>query len=221
MKVHKYCLAGWIVLVGAFIAACGSAQAPTLVASYPKPTSGSHSSAAIADGPVVVETVYLALEVQDPDNAAGQTARLANGYGGYEADRYGWESGDGRTVYQEIFIPLEQAENFRLRLLQMGWKNRESVVRHSSVWHGAGEGWAQFSIQFLPARQTIDGGDSYDPREHSHVKDFLSSVCRFFVEAAVVRKRLIASLLLAAAVAIPCVMMIVGIIATIRWIFRR
>jgi len=212
---------GWIMLLGVFITSCAKAQVPTLVASYPMPSPGGNSSEGIKDGPVVVETVYLTLEVSDPDGAAEKTARLAYGYGGYEADRYAWDAEEGRTVSQEIFVPLDQSDNLHARLLQMGWKNRESVVRHSNSWYGPGQDWAQFSIQFLPARRTVDWGDSFDDWRQSHGEDFLSSVCRFFVEAATVLKQFIASLLLAAAVVIPCVMMIVGVVTTIRWLFRR
>ncbi len=220
MRNKKSWVVGWIMLLGALVSSCAKAQVPTLVASYPKP-SGGNSSWEKKDGPVVVETVDLMLEVSDPDGAAEKTARLAYGYGGYEADRYGWDAEDGRNVSQEIYVPLDQSDNLHTRLLQMGWKNRESVVRHSNSWYGPGQGWAQFSIRFLPARQTVDWGDSFDDWGHSHGENFLIPVRRFFVEAATVIKQLIASLLLAAAVVIPSTLMIVGMVTTARWFFRR
>jgi hypothetical protein len=214
MRIQKRWVVGWIVLLGAFVASCGKAQAPMLVASYPLSSSEGNSSRGIMDGPLVIETVYLTLEVNDPDGAAETAARLADGYGGYEADRYAWDGEDGRTVAQEVFVPIDQSDNLHTRLLQMGRKNRESVVRQSDAWYGPGYGWAQFSIQYLPSRHAAEW-------DHSFEEDLLSSICRFFVEAATVLKQLLASLLLAAAVVISCVMMIVGAVTTIRWLVRR
>jgi hypothetical protein len=214
MKIQKRWMIGWIVLLGTFFTACGSAQAPTLVASYPKLSTGEDFSSAAIEGPVVLETVYLALEVNDPEGAAEKAAWMAYGYGGCETSRYAWYADGGLAVSQEILVPLDQSENLRARLLQMGWKTDESVVRHSDSWFGPGDGRAQFSIQYLPARYEIEW-------DHSHVEDFLSSVCRFFMETAVVFKQFMASLLLAAAVVIPIFLMIVGAFTTVRWLFKR
>ncbi|MBN2085220.1 MAG: hypothetical protein JW748_08325 [Anaerolineales bacterium] len=214
MRVQQRWMIGWIVLAGAFTVSCAKAQAPTRVASYPLPSSGGISSGGIADGLIVVETVYLTLEVGDPDGAAEKAAGLAYGYGGYEADRYAWQVMDGRTVSQEIFVPIDRSDDLHTRLLQMGRKDRDSLVRHSSGWYGPGEGWAQFSIQYRTGPPEIE----WDP---SGMEDFLNSVWRFFEGAAAFLMKIVAALLLAAAVVIPCLMMIVGIVTTVRWLLRR
>jgi hypothetical protein len=222
MRIKKRWRIGWwVLLLEVLVTSCARAQAPTLVASYPLSSSGGNSARAAMGGPVVVETVALAFEVGDPEGAADTAARLANGCGGYEADRYAWNSDGGRVVSQEIFVPIDRSNDLHARLLQMGWKNRESDIRRSNSWSGPGEGWAQYSIQFLPAWQKVEWNGSTDDWGHSHMEKFLGSICRFFGEAAAVIKQLMASLLLAAAVVIPCVLMIVGIATTIRWLFNR
>ena len=119
---------GWFVLLGVFLAACANAEAPTLVASFPLRSSTDNSSRGVAGNPVVVETIFLTLEVDSPDRAADQAERLAVGYGGYETNRYAWNSDGGRTVSQEIFVPLDRADSLHMHLLQMGRKIQESVV---------------------------------------------------------------------------------------------
>ncbi len=205
---------GSIVLLGAFVAACGAAPTPKQVASFPNLPSGENSSLAVTDRPVVLETVYLVMEVNDPDEAAEKAARLAYGYGGYENNRYAWIADDGRAVSQEIFVPLDQAENFRARLLQLGWKTDESIIRHPEDMYGTGYGWAQFSIQFLPFRHAIEWNNPLEDR-------FLQAICGFIVGAAVVLVRAAASLLLAAIVVIPIVLMVVGAFTSVRWLFRK
>ena len=213
MKIQKHWMIGWIVLLGAFAASCAKAQAPTLVASYPIASSGGNSPRTFMDGPVVVETVYLTLEVSDPDGAAEETAHLAYEYGGYEGDRDAWYADGGRIVSQNIFMPLDRSDAFYARLWQMGWKEKESVTRHTDAGYGHPESWAQFSIQYRIRHET--------DWDHPHGEDFLRWMCGFFEGAAAFLAQLAASLLLAAAIVIPGVMLIVGIVTTIRWLFRR
>jgi hypothetical protein len=213
MKIRRCWMIGWIVLLGAFAASCAQAQAPTLVASYPKDSSGGNPPRVFVDGPVVVETVSLTLAVSDPDGAAEETARWAYEYGGYESGRYAWQAGDGRIVSQEIFLPLNRSDAFHERLLQMGWKENESITRHTDAGYGHLESWAQFSIQY---RTRPEAGWN-----HPHGEDFLRWVCGYFEGAAVFLSQLAVSLLLAAAIVIPGVFIIVGGITTIRWLFRR
>jgi hypothetical protein len=215
---------GWWVLLGALTAACGAApapqvaqvaQTPQMVASFPVVSSAGNSTAADPDGPVVVETVYLELEVYDPDDAAREAARLAGGYGGYETDRYGWYADGGRAVSQEILVPFDQADAFRSRLLQLGWARSESAVRHpegdDSPWHC----WTQFSIRYVSAeRPVVVWRDS-----PFHL--FALAVCGFVVQVAAFLAELAAALLLAALVVIPCVWMAVGAVTTIRWLGKK
>jgi hypothetical protein len=212
MKNQKRWMIGWIVLLGAFAASCAKAQAPTLVASYPKDTSGGNPPRAYTGGPVVVETVSLTLAVDDPDGAAEEAARWAYEYGGYESGRYAWQAEEGRIISQEIFVPLDRSEALHARLLQMGRKENESVARQSEGGYRP-ESWAQFSIQYQ-ARPDAGWG-------HRHGGDFLRWVCGFFGGAAAFLSQLAVSLLLAAAIVIPGVFFIVGVITTVRWLFRR
>jgi hypothetical protein len=221
MRFQKRFVRIWIVLLSMCLTACGADKALTLVASYPKSSSGGSALSAAAGGPVVVETVYLTLEMDNPEGAADSAARLVHGYGGYEADQYAWDSDDGRTVSQELFVPLGQAENLRLRLLQMGRTVRDSVVRDSTYGYLPGDGWAQFSIQYLPLRHTVEWDHSFDDWDHAYREDFLSKICAFFQQAAAVGLQWLAAFLLAAAVVIPCAWMGIGAVASIRWLFRR
>ncbi len=211
MKNRRRWMIGWIVLLGVFAASCAKAQAPTLVASYPKDSSGGNPPRAFVDGPVVVETVNLTLAVDDPDGAAEQAARWAYEYGGYESGRYAGQA-EGRIVSQEIFVPLDRSDSLHARLLQMGWKENESVARQSDGGYRP-ESWAQFSIRYQ-ARPDAGWG-------HWHGEDFLRRVCGFFEGAAAFLSQLAVSLLLAAAIVIPGVFVIVGGITTVRWLFRR
>lgn len=214
MKIQIRWAMGSMVLLGAFVAGCGTGPTPQLVASYPLWPSGGIPFLSVGDGPVVMEIVYLTLEVKDPDEAAEKAARLANGCGGHENNRYAWYSEDGRAVSQEIFVPIDQAENLRVRLLQLGWKDRESIVRHSEDKYGPGYGWAQFSIQYLPLRHAIEWDDRMEGR-------FFQAICSFVIGAAAVIGQIAASLLLAIVVVTPCGLMIVGAFTTMRWLLRK
>ncbi len=213
MKKQKRWMIGWIVWLGALAASCAPAQAPTLVASYPKVSAGGNSPGMFADGPVVVENVCLTLEVGDLDGAAEEAARWAFEYGGYESGRYAWQAGEGRIVSQEIFVPLDRSDTFHTRLLQMGWKEKESVTRHSEGGYSHPESWAQFSIQYRIRHEA--GWD------HPHGDDFLRWVCGFFEGAAAFLSQMAVSLILAAAILIPGVFIIVGAVTTIRWLLKR
>jgi hypothetical protein len=219
MKRPKCRNTEWLVLLGGIAAACGAApmpqaaQTPQLVAAFPRSTAGGGSSVAAADGPVVRETIYLVLEASDPDEAAEKAARMAYGSGGYETNRYAWYADGGRTVSQELFVPLDQSGSLHARLLQLGWRKTESVVRHPEDSYSPGFGWAQFAIQFLPARPTI----AWDGLPH---RPFLQAICGFAVAAAVLAK-LAAAFVLAVVVVVPCGLMIVGAVTSVRWLIRR
>jgi hypothetical protein len=203
-----------MVVLGAVATACGAAPTPLVVASYPKVPSGGNSSVAFADGPGIVETVYLVLEVDNPDGAAENAAQLAYGYGGYETDRYAWFADGGRAVSQEIFVPIDQAVALHARLLKMGRKNQDSGVRAPETMYGSGYDWAQFSIQYLPYRRTIEWHSS--PGEL-----FFQATCGFAARAAAVLVQVVASVLLAIAVVAPCGLIVVGAVTSIRWLLRK
>jgi hypothetical protein len=214
MRFQKRWVIGWMVLLGGMLAACGAAPTPRRVASYPKLPSGGNSSLAVADGPIVIETVFLAFEVNDPDEAAEKAAHLAYEYGGYENNRYGWYTDGGRAVSQEIFTPLDQADILRDRLLQMGRKNQESVARNPDGGYGYGSAWAQFSIEYLPLRPAIEWNNP-------PAGEFLRAICGFADEAATALGQVAFSFLLVALVLTPCGLMVVGAITLIRWLFRK
>ena len=221
MKSNQRRVLGGILLLGAFLAACAQAQAPTLVASYPLTSSVGDSSRSSTGNPVVVETVYLSLEVKSPDGAADQAQRLAVGYGGYETQRYGWNSDGVRNISQEILIPLDRAESLRSRLLEMGRKTREETVRTSKPWYGPGDAWAQFSIQYLEARSSSDWDRTRPDWDYSFKEDILNPVCAFLQALASIAAQWAAAFLIAAAVVIPCLWMLLGAVTSIRWLFRR
>jgi hypothetical protein len=210
----------WLIVLGVLGSACGAApesraaQTPQLVAAYPRAAAGEGSAQADPDGPVVWESVYLTLEVDDPEGAAGEAARAARGYGGYEAARYGWPAEGGRAVSQEIFVPAVRAEDFRRRLLQLGWKNEESVARRSDAGYGFEYGWTEFSIRYLPAERIYVGKPAFS-------EEILRAFCGWALQAALVLLHTAASILLAAAVAVPFLLMIVGAVTTVRWLLRK
>jgi hypothetical protein len=109
---------------------------------------------------------------------------------------------------------LIREEDFRLRLLQMGWKDQESVVRNPNDAYGDGYGWAEFSIQYLPYR--YDAG-----RNNTFKLQMGQAVCALLAGAASFLLRAAASLFVAIAVVIPCVWMVVGAVTTIRWLLRK
>ena len=212
---------GWYAVIAVLAAACGAAPAPMaaatpqMVAAFPAGPSGNLSPAGDPDGPAVAETVYLELEVSDPDGAAAEAARLARMYGGYETDRYGWFADGGRVVSQEILVPSGEADTFRSRLVQLGWKRSESVTRRPEGYDDPWYRWTQFSIRFVSEQRPVDGW-------HGSPFDWIAlAVCGFLLEAAAVLARLIGALLLAAAVVIPCIWMIVGAVTTVRWLSKK
>jgi hypothetical protein len=214
MGMTKALISGGLLLLAASVAACGAAPTPQLVASSPKlVSSGGTASSGVANGPVVVEAVYLTLEVSDPEGAAGEAARLACGYGGYENDRFAWQTDGGRAVAQEILVPLERSNDFLARLLQLGRKTQESSVRHPYGFYGPGNGWTEFSIQYMPREYLLEGGHSFARDIERAIWSFAAKAAAFFVQAA-------ASLMIAGAIVIPSAMMAVGVVTTIRWLFR-
>jgi hypothetical protein len=210
----------WLGMCVALASACGSApspqtaQTPQLVAAYPKPPSALSAAQSDPDGPVVWECVYLTLQVDDPEGAADAAARSANRYGGYENNRYAWWSDAGRTVAQELYVPLYQAEKLRAELISMGGLANQSVVRHPWDAYPPGESWTQFSVQYIPLCEPVVYDDP-------HVEWIGRALCTLAARAIIRMGRLAAALLLAAAVVVPCVLMAVGAVTTIRWILRK
>ncbi|MBN1438167.1 MAG: hypothetical protein JW929_02050 [Anaerolineales bacterium] len=214
MGTSKILLSGGLLLAAAAAATCGAVKTYGAAGSDPKlVSSGGSVPYGTADGPVVVEAVYLTLEAGDPDAAAAEAARLARMYGGYEADRISWPAEGGKAVAQEIFVPLGRSDDFLARLLNMGCGIRESGTSRSFGYSGPGEGWAEFSIQYLPRRYPY----AWDPGIERNLEraffEFAAKAAAFFVQAA-------ASLLVACMVVIPCAMMAVGFVTTIRWLMR-
>jgi len=214
MRFQNRWLVDGLVLLGAFTVACGAAPTPQRVASYPRSPSWGNVPSAVSDGLLVVETVYLTLEVNDPTEAAETAARWAVGYGGYENNRYTWQADGGRAVSQEIFISVDQSENLFQRLVQTGWKKQASIVRHPENPYSSGYGWAEFSIQYLPYGPAADWRNPL-------MEQIREAICRFAVGAAAFLMQAAASLLVAIALVIPCVLMVVGAVTLIRWLFRR
>lgn len=210
----------WLGICAALAAACGSApspqtaQTPQLVAAYPKPPSALPAAQSDPDGPVVWECVYLTLQVSDPEGAADAAARSANRYGGYENNRYAWWSNAGRTVAQELYVPLYQAEKLRAELISMGGLANQSIVRHPGDAYPPGESWTQFSVQYIPLREPV----VYDDPQAEWIG---RALCTLAARAIIQMGRLAAALLIAAAVVIPCVLMAVGAVTTVRWILQK
>jgi hypothetical protein len=210
----------WIILLSMGAAACGAEKAAVLVASYPRASAGGRTFSVAADGPVVVETIFLTLEVNDPESAAESAAHLADGYGGYEGNRYAWDSGYGRTLSQEIFVPLDQAESLRMRLRQMGRTIEESIVRDSAAGYHPGESWAQFSTQYRIRPETADWNDwETGQTQHPERTDYFKHFCGFVEDAAAFLLQMGGGFLLAACFVIPLCLMIAGAIALIRRLF--
>jgi hypothetical protein len=213
----KWC---WMGICAALAAACGSAplpqsaQTPRLVAAYPQPPSALSAAQSDPDGPVVRECVYLILQVDYPEGAADAAARSANRYGGYENNRYAWWSDGGRTVVQELYVPICQAEKLRAELISMGGLTSQSVVRHPWDAYPPGESWTQFSVQYIPFHEPV----VYDDPQWEL---FGRALCALAARAIIQMGRLAAGLLLAAAVALPCFLMAVGAVTTVRWILRK
>jgi hypothetical protein len=206
MKTRNGLWIGELALLAAWTAACGAAPTPQQVAAYPRIPSGGNS----ADGPWVGETVYLTLAVDNPAAAADQAAGLAYGSGGYENNRYAWEADGGRAVSQIIFVPVERAEEFRLRLSGLGWKKSESQVGGAGDPYIAGAEWTEFSIQYFPRRPEPHwNGPSFEQLQHG-ICGILGEAATFFSQAA-------ASLLLIISVVLPCGLMIIGAAAVVRW----
>jgi hypothetical protein len=110
-------------------------------------------------------------------------------------------------------VPLERSDDFLARLLQLGRKTRESSTRRIENSYGPGNGWTEFSIQYIPRQYSIEW-------DHPFIRDCERTAWSYAIGAAAFIVKAAASLLLALAVVFPCVMMAVGVVTTISWLFR-
>lgn len=99
----------------------------------------------------IVHTIYLELAVADVDNAVNRATTIASDFGGYVISSQTWYDNGQRHETTVLAVPLDFAGSTRQSLLRLGSLIQDRVSE-TVLSTGQGVPFAQITVQFEPGR---------------------------------------------------------------------